>query len=463
MKKNIYYLLLSCLLFTACDSKLDIVPKGQVTLQKVSELELLLNQEFMIGSLPGDNLGILCGETVGYFDAVSSVLAQKNTCKYALLACDEKVNRAVLTTQDPCYNSIYRYVNFMNVVIAHAPSAQGDESRKPLIVAEARVMRAYLHWLAVSIYAKQYDPSTAAQEGGIAYSTSTDVMETRQKLSLQDSYDLILADLSDDVISQLPKLRKEGEMRGDQAWGNAVKAMVLMQMKRYDEALLYAQKAIALRPQMFDRKSIKDTGAWTQSQMEDCNFLYIGAGVRACPSAAMISLETCSLFEPGDYVIRYDNNEGWDLAIGESYSGLSGIRMYMGWSTLCNVWGLTSEQLHYVAAECLIRTGHIDEGLQLVDDVRSLRVEDRVPFTGTASTEQQAMKLLQQAKWLECIATPFNYFDVKRWNTEPAYQRTVIHDLGPLGTYTLSPQSPLWVQPFPANAVRYNPTLTQNF
>lgn len=463
MKQNIFYLLLACLLFASCDSKLDIVPKGQVTLQKVSELELLLNQEFMINSLPGDNLGILCGETVGYFDAVSSVLAQKNTCKYALLACDEKVNRAVLTTQDARYNDLYRYINYMNVVINQAPNALGDESRKPIIIAEARVMRAYLHWLAAGIYAKQYDPSTAAQEGGIAYNTSTDVMETKQKLSLQDSYDHILSDLSDDVLSQLPKLRKEGEMRGDQAWANAVKAVVLMQMKRYVEALPYAQKAIALRPQMFDRKSIKDTGVWTQSQMESDNFLYIGAGIRACPSTAMISSETIGFFEPGDYVISYDNNEGWDLATGESYSGLSGIRMYMGWGTMCNVWGLTSEQLHYIVAECLIRTGHIDEGLQLVDDVRSLRVEDRVPFTGTASTEQQAMKLLQQAKWLECVATPFNYLDVKRWNSEPAYQRTVTHNLGPFGTYTLSPQSPLWVQPFPANAVRYNPTLTQNY
>ncbi len=43
------------------------------------------------------------------------------------------------------------------------------------------------------------------------------------------------------------------------------------------------------------------------------------------------------------------------------------------------------------------------------------------------------------------------------------YIEDAAHNLGALGTYTLSPQSPLWVQPFPANATRYNPTLTQNF
>lgn len=33
------------LLCTTCDNKLDIVPKGKTTLENVTDLELLLNQE----------------------------------------------------------------------------------------------------------------------------------------------------------------------------------------------------------------------------------------------------------------------------------------------------------------------------------------------------------------------------------------------------------------------------------
>ena len=143
------------------------------------------------------------------------------------------------------------------------------------------------------------------------------------------------------------------------------------------------------------------------------------------------------------------------------YAGLDGIRMYMGWTSQCNVYGLTSEQLHYVAAECLIRTGKIAEGLALIDEVRALRVENAA--SSAAATEQEAMAILQKAKFIECIATPYNFMDRKRWNTETQYRRDIVHNLGTLGTYTLRPESPLWVQPFPTNAVRYNPSLTQNY
>ena len=86
--------------FTACDDQLDITPKGKVTLETVGELELLLNQEYQLGDYPSDNLGILCGESVGTFDQVSAVLSQTNTVKYALMAFDQDVDRATLTTED---------------------------------------------------------------------------------------------------------------------------------------------------------------------------------------------------------------------------------------------------------------------------------------------------------------------------------------------------------------------------
>ena len=444
----------------SCDDLLDITPKGKVTLSTVEELELLLNQEYLLGDIPSDNLGILSGESVGTFDQVSAVLSQKNTVKYALLAFDESVDRASLTTINERYNSIYKYVNYMNTIISKMDEASGEESKKTSLVAEAKVMRAWLHFLAVVIHAAQYDELTSDAEGGIAYVTSTDVSEQKHKLSLARTYQIILDDCSDQVIELLPQNRGDQFMRGDRAWGNAVRAMVLFQMKRYAEALPYAKEAIRLRPQMFDRSVIKETGSWMQDAGSENNFLYIGGVGRICPTLTMLTLEAGSMFEEGDYVINYEST-GWSLDYGKMYSGIEGVRMFMGWSTCCNVYGLTSEQLHYLAAECLIRTGEIDEGLELVNAVRQLRVENCQPFT--AQTEEEAMPLLQRAKFVEQFGTPFNFFDRKRWNSESAYRKNVTHSLGSLGTYTLTPESPLWVMPFPVNAVRYNPTLTQNY
>lgn len=322
-------------------------------------------------------------------------------------------------------------------------------------------MRVYLHWLAVCIYARQYDAATAADLGGIAYVTELEVTEQKTKLSLEETYAHILQDVSDEVIAQLPESRGSNMVRGDKAWGNAVRAMVLFQMKRYDEALPYAQEAIRLRPYIFDRSSVKTTGAWQQPDNTENNFLYMEGAVRVSPSMVMLTLETGALMEPDDYVLKYATATGWNEMMGEMYSGIPGVKQYSGWEAQCNVYGLTTEQLHYVAAERLIRGGRIGEGLDLVDRVRSFRVENPTP--SVATDEVGAMALLQKAKWIECLNTPFNFFDMKRWNSEPAYRRTITRKLGSYGSYSIAPDSKLWVMPFPLNAVRYNSSLTQNY
>lgn len=450
----------SALLFSACEKQLDIVPKGKVTLGTVDELELLLNQEFQVSALPYQDVCILSGESLGAFDQVSTILSQPNTLSFAYMTYDEAVDRATLTKSDNRYNDIYKTVNYMNTVITKIDESNGDTSRKPQIKAEAKAIRAYMHWLAAMYYARQYDPATAADEGGIAYVTGTEVGETKTKLSLQQTYDMILSDISDEVISLLPEKTATPCVRGDKGWGNAVRALVLCQMKRYAEALPYAQEAVRLHPQMFDRSSVKESGLWTQDQLSPNNYIWIGNGSRITPTLLILSLEAVKLFEANDYVLKY-STRGWDADWGENYSGIPGTRMFADFTTSCNAYGPTSELMHYVAAECLIRTGSISEGLSLVDDVRVLRIENAQPLS--AANEAEAMALLQKAKYIECLGTPFNFFDIKRWNSEAAYRRTVTHKLGSLGTYSLGPDSPLWVFPFPLNARRYNPTLTNNY
>ena len=247
-----------------------------------------------------------------------------------------------------------------------------------------------------------------------------------------------------------------------------MRAKVLMQMKRYDEALPYALESLKLNGTIEDRSVVADTWDWALPQTYEGNLLYVSQGVRICPTMETLSRETAALFEPGDYVIEYMGEDGWSYMFGEMFMGVSGCPMFFGWSTMGNPNGITSDRMYYTAAECLIRTGDIRRGLEMADRVRAYRVEDYTPFTDIydeagSMTEAEAMALMQPAKWIECIGSYENFFDCKRWNTEPEYRRTITRDLGEYGTFELAPDSPLWVLPFPANAVRYNSSLTQNY
>jgi tetratricopeptide (TPR) repeat protein len=462
------------------------------------------------------DLGIVCNECYGASLNVPLTLTQTKTNEYAWLAYDEKVDRANLTSEDTKYSSAYKYINYMNTIINKINGVDGSESAKAQVLAEAHIMRGYLHWLLVNIYARQYDESTASQNGGIAYVTDISVTDTKEKQTVAEVYKQILDDCSDNYINALPNNNTD-VVRGDQAWGNAVRAKVLMQMKHYSDALPYALKAIELNGNIDDRSSVLTNNDWILQKQSTDNYVYMGN--TSAPFMEELSLESASLFEPGDYVMNYayingnkdgggggdddsadakkyfvskvtsraDSVEGndstsgddgddtggdegdtethnvWNTTYGLMLSGVTGCKMYFGMQANINEYGITSDRMYYTAAECYIRTGKIDEGMDLINKVRKCRIDTANYAPLTATTEKEAMQLLQRCKWIECISTYENFFDCKRWNTETAYRRTITRTIPDVGTFSLSPDSPLWVFPFPLNATRKNSTLTQNY
>ena len=202
MRKLSYIAIMACsLLAASCD--MDIVPKGQSTLQKTTDLELMLNSKTISGR-PHETLGLVVNEGYGSgFTTIKKQIEAENTLTAIYLTYNENVDRGALATKDNTYGDLYSNVYHYNVVIDKIDGADGNDNRKPSIKAEARISRAWNIFLAANIYARQYDAATAAEAGGVAYPEGTDV-DTKPQLKLQECYELILADCSDEIIAQLP-------------------------------------------------------------------------------------------------------------------------------------------------------------------------------------------------------------------------------------------------------------------
>lgn len=458
-KKSLMGGLAASLLLASCGD-LDIVPEGQTTLTKTSDLELLLNEKQLYDE-PCDFLGVVVNETYGRnYTTVANQLHTPNTLSYAYLSYDESVDRAKLNTSDNFYNNAYKYVNTMNVLLGKIDGAKGDDNLKPAIKAEARITRAYYLYLVANIYAKQYDAATAAGNGGIAYPTDA-VIENKPQLSLQECYDKMLEDCSDENIAAL---RDDNYInRVSKTSGNAIKAMILFQMKRYSEALPYALKALQYKDKIDDRSLCKESGVWKSMPNDEHVMLHISSymSIWLYPTGEQLSKETASLFEQGDYVKDY--TDYWNPTYGEADSGIPGCLEAQSASTYLTPWGFTVENVMYMAAECYIRTGKIQEGLNLVNKVRQHRIAPSHYQPYSATGEQEAMALLQKAKFVECISSFINFFDRKRWNTEEGYKKTLVRDLGEAGKYQIAPDSKIWIWPFPVRVMEKNKNFHQNY
>ena len=471
MKTNIFAIVFACLslLFaaTSCDDKLDIVPKGESTLSNVDDLESLLNQVYTIYPNP-EELNVLCGHQIA-MSSLGKQLTETNTYNYALLTGDESVDREALSDNgnaNDYYKNLYSRIKYFNVVIAKAPEATGSDVTRRRIVAEAKILRAWYHFLAVNIYAEQYDEATAASKGGIAYVDNINNSEEKTKLSLAQVYEKLLADCTDEVIEDLNPNTVKTAYRFGKDFGLGVRARILFQMKRYSEALKYAEKALAVNSTIEDRSSILSTGLWTSPRDAEHNYLLINSGNTNLGDLCFttVTKDIVALFEPGDYTRYYITpGEGWEDDYC-SYYDLDGCMYYYGVDLYYNMWGLRTESMYYLAAECLIRGGQIQDGLRKIDTVRKYRIDNPVMYAEkTGLTEAEAMKIYQDCRAIEFVGTFENFFDRKRWNTEEKYRKTIVHDLGSFGTFTVAPDSKLWVYPFPTKARNLNPSLTLNY
>ncbi len=469
MKKILTLATAALLTFASCDSKLDIVPLGMTTLETVDDLETLLNQEPML-YLDEDMMPyeILCNNMYLKYDGLPDYFSNHYSLVYAWMAYDETVDRADLTAEDGVYESLYEQINYMNVIISKAPGADGDDAKRRQIIAEAKVRRAWYHFLLVNMYAKPYDDATAAETGGIAYVDNTDVSEQKTKLTLDKVYEKLLEDCSEEVLRDLVQGHVDDCSRFGLDFGYGVRAKVLFQMKHYDEALQYANLALGVNSRIEDRSTVKTSGVWTLTETAANNY-YVITGGQARGNGdyygITITPEVAALISSDDYVMKYHNvsdTPAWKAPYQELPEGA--LQCQVG-DTKWNMFGIRTETMCYLAGECLIRSGKIAEGLGQIDRVRAYRIENYTPLASQASglTEKQAMKLLQDAKRVEFLNSFENFCDRKRWNSEADYAETLTRDCGEYGTFSIAPDSPLWVFPFPQNAVLHNKSLTQNY
>ncbi len=470
MKKIVYTCLFAMATLCGCDNYLDLTPKGSTLLNELDDLELLLNSNYQNSAWSYNDLNVITNESYGRNVSPATVIANHNGLEYIYMAYDENMDRLQYSTSNFMYTRIYSSVNYMNIFLSKVDELEGDEARKVSLKAEARIMRAYFHYILVNVFAKQYDEKTSKTEGGIPYVTNTSITDTKPKLTLSEVYEKLLEDCDEAVIENLPD-KAVNIQRPGKAFGHAVRAKILFQMKKYAEALISVNKSLTIQNVVDDRTPVITERLYKRDR-EASNNLFWAAGTASGAASYILSQETSQLLEEGDIILNYglsklngDNKEIWNTTNCEPYKlGIDGT-IYM-WSNgsnyMTNMGGITCEQLRYLKAECLIRTDKIKEGLNEVNSVRKYRIDPAVYQDLTATTEQEAMALLRKAKWIECLFTYNNFFDMKRWNTEDAYKTTITRVINGT-TYTLKPESPLWIIPFPTEATDYNPTLTQNY
>ena len=479
MKKIIYSLLVLLTLTTVgCDKYIDITPKGAVTVdsaQQYYELIATPMRAYYPSSfiLLSDDQWAKESEILGY----ESISVDGINFTF-----NEKADRTILPDNN-LYENMYNLILRSNLVIDNIDKAQGSQELKTLAKAEARTFRAFDHFLAVNTFAKAYNPETAANDGGVCIMDHYDLEGTPKKSTVAEVYSFIINELEQAV--PLLEVEPVNIYHPNRAFGYALLAKVYLFHRDWAKAQEAAEQSLKLNSQLADYNLINNAGgtARYKNYAKDGNPEVLsyhwmagwGSGEQVCMyHYGMISPELKSLFEAND--LRYSlflRDTG--TSITSWFDSGSGAAIWTPAITNLDRFtymsvGLRTAEVYLIMAEALARQNHLAEAADYVSKLRDKRIKGGNGHVDAPATQVEMVKMIIDERRKELLFGFNRFFDLKRLNIEPEYQKTItrvfpvlnISEAHPQQTYTLKPDSRLYVIPFPHSARDKNPNLTLN-
>ena len=451
---------------TSCEEYTDVTPKGALVIETAAqfyEMVSLPNRGYPINNFQylSDDQWMKEGNVIGITPNVDIIN----------FTFDETADRVSLIKTSSFYNQAYAYINRWNTIITLVDNSKGEESTKQLAKAEAKINRAYDHFLLINTYAKAYNPQTAATDGGICIMDKFDLEAQPAKSTVAQVYDFIQKDIED----ALPYLQEKplDVYHPSLAFAYAFKAKVHLFKREIAKAREAAEKSLSYNNQIFDMVAYSKQGGPTvvtvpaANNVEVLSYQYMtGYNEMNFAYQYVISPELRTLFGTNDarFNLFFNTTSTTNLDQGSNTAYWSVVYTRFFYPTV----GMKTTEVYLMQAECLAREDKFAEAVGVLNTLRAKRIVSGTVNLAVPTTRAATMQLVISERRKELLLGFNRFFDLKRLNTESEYAKTVtrvfplVNKTVAQKTYTLQPNSKLYIIPFPLSALTKNPKLTLN-
>jgi hypothetical protein len=466
--KQIYKIMASLLLLStaACEDYTDLTPKGSLVIETADqflETVSLPNRGYPINNFQylSDDQWMKEADVIGKTPNI-------NTINFTF---DEATDRVSLLNTSSFYNQAYTYINRWNTIISLVDDSKGEASTKQLAKAEAKIFRAYDHFLLVNTYAKGYDPQTAATDGGICIMDKFDLEAQPSKSTVAQVY----AFIQKDIDEALPYLQEKpmDVYHPSLAFAYAFKAKVHLFKREIASAKAAAEKSLSYNNKIFDMVAYNTQGGPNvvavpaANNVEVLSYMYMtGYTEMNFAYQYIISPELRTLFGTNDarFNLFFNTTSTTNLDQGSNTAYWATVYTKFFYPTV----GMKTTEVYLMLAECYAREDKFTEAVDVLNTLRAKRILSGTVNLAVPTTRKETMDLVINERRKELLLGFNRFFDLKRLNTETEYAKTVtrvfpiVNKTVPQKTYTLQPNSRLYIIPFPLSVLQKNPKLTLN-
>lgn len=356
------------------------------------------------------------------------------------------------------WSELYRQVFYANAVLDGLQTAQdGNTTQGRYLKGWALFARAFAFYDLIRNFCKPYQSSTSNNDLGIPLRLTSGIDYIEPRSSLQASFDRVLSDLLE-AEQLLPTARPNVNFnRPSKLAVYALLARIYLDMRRYDRAEDYANKALGIYSVLIDYNMISKTSATPFTPTND-ELIYNRVQVASyaeftgalTAASAKVLPELIALYGPNDLRLTLYFTRNAD----NTYSKKRG---YIGSGSYAFT-GLATDELYLILAECLARRSETSSSMMMLNRLVSKRWDPNAslparPYTDVhANTPEEALREVLLERRKELVWRGLRWHDLKRLNMEGAglaLTRTVAGV-----TYTLPANDPRWVFPIPDNEVQ---------
>lgn len=441
------YIFLPLLLLNSCRDYVEVEPVGNNRVLKyTSDYRGLANNYTSMSASGG--IYLLANADVEfpttYQNSVSTIWSNSYTWQ-------EKIYDS--SQGDSDWIGLYKAIYYSNVIIDGVMGSQGGtDAEKKEIYAEAFVHRAFAYLQLVNTYGPQFDPASDNSSKAVPLLLKPDLFSSLDRNTVGEVYDQILSDLQSAIANDIQDT-PEFNVLPSKIAVYALLARTYLYMGSYQLSLDNAQKALAMQSSLIDLKTF--ASGYSYPVLIKNQEVMFSKTLLTSYNGAPLSNDLLSSFESND--LRYNYYTIAGTSFSPTYTGRGfGIATYSGTNGI-NI-GVSVPEMYLISAECYARLGDTQKAVDNLNILRVKRYKSGTTYQVTALTDKEALNLAIVERQKEFIGRGFRWFDQRRLNLDPAFQKTYTRIFKTV-TYTLEPNSAGYVFPINQNYIDLNPEL----
>jgi hypothetical protein len=442
-----YTLLAACIIFAfvACNKKELLAEKPNtdlITLDNLPTIQAVLDNDAVLGKTP--YLGEL---TTTDYDIPDSFLIALPTIERNAYTWEKDIF-SILPSPD--WDDLYQEVFYANSVLDALPKlyAEKNLAEWQRLKGSALFLRGYAFFNVAQTFAPPYDSTTAATDYGICKKLHADVDEKPVRVSVQDSYNLILNDLKE-AVTLLTDFDYSHRNRPCKPAAYALLARVYLSMRKYSEAGKYADSCLQLYNTLINYNTI-DTTAFYPFSIYNDEAIYQSYFTN--PVLALLRTAIAGYTVDSNLYNLYAPNDLRRLIYFSKTNSITNLKGGYFPKYDCFFTGMATDEVYLIRAESAARMGNTQAAMADLNTLLKNRYKTGfTPFT--ANSPNVALQLILVERRKELVFRGMRFADLRRLNKEGAnitLTRKVNNQ-----TYTLLPNNPRYVMPLPPDAIAF--------